>query len=112
MDEEVTLKESIQKGPEVGGSRDLDAIEIAPLRDYFGVERPLPSEEQDLKYLSDWAGKQGAKTKGEVFQKLKALEIKLGAPPTSENRIKHMVSYLKIDAQIEDLLLEQSGYMR
>lgn len=90
----------------------LEEIEFAPLVDYFTMERPTLDEKNDLRYLYQWARKQGAIEKGDILRNIKRLEIKLGHPPTSENRIKRIINYLKIDDQIDSLLLEQSAYTK
>lgn len=97
--------------PSVGNPSTLEEIDFAPLLDYFGMDRPLLDEKNDLRYISTWIGKQGQE-KGDQMLALKKLEIKLGFPPTGENRLKRIINYLKIDEQLGDLLKEQEAIRR
>jgi len=112
MDED-TQKSNNEEAPtpSVGNPATLEEIDFAPLLDYFGMDRPLLDEKNDLRYIYNWVRKQGEE-KGDQMLALKKLEIKLGFPPTGENRLKRIVNYLKIDEQLEDLLKEQEAYVR
>ena len=114
MDDQENVQEQkpslIAEAPESNTA--LEEGEFAPLVDYFTMERPNLDEQKDLRFIYQWARKQGAEERGEILAKIKKLEIKLGAPPTGENRMKRLINYLKIDAQLDSLLLEQSVYTK
>jgi hypothetical protein len=112
MDESVELKSPDKKGPELGPEAGLEEIDFAPLIDYFGMDRPDGQTKNDLRELFTHLSKSGELSKGELMGKLRAVERRLGAPPTSENRIRRIVNYLALDDQIGDLIKEQASYVR
>lgn len=109
--EEVILKESQEKGAELGPESGLEEIDFAPLIDYFGMDRPSLDEKGELRGILEWLNAQGARDKADQLTKLKQLELRLGSPPTSERRLARLVNYMKLDMQIDRLLKEQSAYV-
>jgi len=110
-DKPVELKPSEEKGPELGPETGLEEIDFAPLLDYFDIDRPSLHEKNDLRELHQLLDA-GNLTKGELMSKLRHLEIRLGAPPTGENRLRRIINFLALDKQIEELIKEQQGYIR
>lgn len=107
--EEVKLKESVEKGPETVSEGSNEEVDFAPMIDYFGMERPSLEEKNDLREL---IGLLGTTNKVTLLTKLRQLEIKIGMPPTSENRLKRIIRVLDIDRQVGDLLKEQEAYVK
>jgi len=97
--------------PNVGNASTLEEIDFAPLLDFFGMDRPLLDEKNDLRYIYDWSRKQGTE-KGDQLLALKKLEMRMGSPPTGENRLKRIINYLKIDEQLDSLFKEQEAIRR
>lgn len=110
-DKPVKLKSPQEKGPELGPETGLEEIDFAPLIDYFGMDRPSLEEKNDLRELYRLIDG-GKLEKGELMSKLRHLEIRLGAPPTGENRLRRIINFLALDKQIEELIKEQQSYLR
>lgn len=109
--EEVILKDTTEKGPEVGPEAGLEDIDFAPLIDYFGMDRPSLDEKNELRGILEWLSAEGARDKADQLTKLKQLELRLGSPPTGERRLGRLLNYMKLDMQIGRLLKEQSAYV-
>lgn len=111
MEEEVQLKDSQDKGPELGPETGLEEIDFGPILDFFDMDRPLLQEKNDIRELHNWAVGEGAKTRSEILQKIKELDIQLGAPPTGESKIRRMLNHISISRQIKELEKEREAYV-
>lgn len=112
MDEEVKLKPPSEKGSEQVPDSANEEIEFAPIIDYFGMDRPDLQTKNDLRELYGLITEGERLSKGEMLMRLRDVELKLGNPPTGENRLRRIIRYLSIDKELTDLLKEQRSFIR
>lgn len=107
MEEDIRPKDT--PAPNLGNPSTLEEIDFAPLIDYFGMERPSLEEKNDLRTLhSLLPGKDAI----EKLHALRKYEIKVGYPPTSENRMRRIIRMMEIEKDLDNKFTEFESYMR
>lgn len=86
-----------------------DDDNLIPLKKYFGFSTEDPLEDGRLQSIMTELKHLGIKTDGEVMQKLKELELKLGRD-YHENRTAKILTYLRLSRDVNDKLQQLRSF--
>lgn len=116
MDDELVITENKDETVtvEVKPTFRQAEVKIAPLNNYFDIDRKTTNKEtQQLEGIMEFLEQDtDTKTEGNIYMALRNIEEKLTSPKLGETRIGKIFNYIKILQQIKEDEKERDSHLR